>query len=71
MHLFVKGLLDLGIAHEDQAAALEVKVLEGTEVLLFKPLCCFELGWVDFGIEGIDIGRAFLQGDGAAGYEIC
>jgi hypothetical protein len=46
--------------HEDQAAALEVEVLEGAEVLLFKLTCCFESGLVDFGIEGIDVSRTFL-----------
>jgi hypothetical protein len=71
MHLFVKGLLDLAIAHKDQAAMLKVKVLEGVEVLLLKPSCCFELGLVDFGVESVDIGRTYLQGDVAAGYEIC
>jgi hypothetical protein len=60
MHLFVQGLLNLCIAHEDQAAALEVEVLEGAEVLLSKPSCCFELSLVDFGVEGIDVGRMFL-----------
>jgi hypothetical protein len=33
-------------------------------------MCCFEPGLVDFGVECIDIGRTFLQGDGAAGYEV-
>jgi hypothetical protein len=39
MHLFVEGLLDLGIVHEDQAATL--KVFEGAEVLLLEPRCHF------------------------------
>jgi hypothetical protein len=26
---------------------------------------------VDFGVEGIDVGGTFLQGDGAARYEVC
>jgi hypothetical protein len=71
VHLFVKGLLDLGIAHEYQAAALEVEVFESAEVLLFKLSCCFESSLVDFGVESIDVGGTFLQGDGAVGYEIC
>jgi hypothetical protein len=50
---------------------LEVEVLEGVEVLLFKPSCCFELGLVDFGVEGVDVGGTFLQGDGTAGDEVC
>jgi hypothetical protein len=50
---------------------LEVKGLEGAEVLLFEVMCCCELGLVDFGIEGIDVGRMFLQGDGVAGDEVC
>jgi hypothetical protein len=57
--------------HEDQAAMLEVEVLEGAEVLLFKLSDCFELGLVNFGVEGVDVGGTFLQGDGVAGYEIC
>jgi hypothetical protein len=71
MHLFVKGLLDLGIAHEDQAAVLVVEVLEGAEVLLLKLTCGFESGLVDFGVESVDISGTFLQGDGVAGYEVC
>jgi hypothetical protein len=50
---------------------LEVEVFDGAEVLLFKLSCCFELGLVDFGIEGIDIGGTFLRGDGAVGDEVC
>jgi hypothetical protein len=61
MHPFVEGLLDLGVAHEHQAAVLEVKVFEGAEVL-FKPSCCLESSLVDFGVEGIDVGRTFFVG---------
>jgi hypothetical protein len=50
---------------------LEVEVLEGAEVLLLKPSCCFESSLVDFGVEGVDVGRTFLQGDGAVGDEVC
>jgi hypothetical protein len=50
---------------------LEVKVLEGAEVLLLKLSCCFESGLVDFGIEGIDVGGTFLQGYGVVGDEVC
>jgi hypothetical protein len=39
---------------------LEVEVLEGAEVLLFKLSCCFESGLIDFGIEGVDVGGTFL-----------
>jgi hypothetical protein len=39
---------------------LEVKVFEGAEVLLFKPSCCFELGLIDFGVEGVDVSGTFL-----------
>jgi hypothetical protein len=46
MHFFVQELLDLGIAHEYQAAVLEVKVFEGV-VLLFKLSCCLESSLVD------------------------
>jgi hypothetical protein len=70
VHLFVEGLLDLGIAHEDQAAMLQVKVFEGVEVLLLKLMCHLESGLVDFGVECIDISGSFLQGDGAVGYEV-
>jgi hypothetical protein len=38
--------------------------------MLFKLLCCFESGLVDFGVEGVDIGGTFLQGDGAVGDEV-
>jgi hypothetical protein len=71
VHLFVEGLLNLGIAHEYQAAALKVKVLESAEVLSFKPSPCFESSLVNFGVESIDIIRTFLQGDGTVGYEMC
>jgi hypothetical protein len=71
VHLFVKRLLDLGIAHEYQAAVLEVEVFESVEVLLFKPSHCLESSLVDFGVESIDVSGTFLQGDGVAGYEIC
>jgi hypothetical protein len=47
---------------------LEVEVFESAEVLLLKPMCCLESGLVDFGVEGVDISRTFLQGDGT-GYE--
>jgi hypothetical protein len=57
---FVEGLLYLGIAHKDQTAALEVKVFEGAEVLLLKPMCCFESGLVNFRVEGVDVSRTFL-----------
>jgi hypothetical protein len=43
VYLFVKGLLDLSIVHED---LLEVEVLEGAEVLVMKvtyPLSVFLL----------------------------
>jgi hypothetical protein len=70
VHLCVKGRLDLGIAHEDQAAALEVEVFEGVEVLLLKPMCRFESGLADFGVKGIDVSGTFLQGDGTVGYEV-
>jgi hypothetical protein len=60
MHLFVEGLLNLGIAHEYQATVLEVEVLEGAEVLLLKPSRCFESSLVDFGVEGINVGGTFL-----------
>jgi hypothetical protein len=46
--------------HEHQAATLEVEVFEGVEVLLFKLSRCLELSLVDFGVEGIDVGRTFL-----------
>jgi hypothetical protein len=49
---------------------LEVKVFEGAKVLLLKLTCHFELGLVDFGVESIDVGRMFLQGDGSVGYEV-
>jgi hypothetical protein len=39
-------------------------------VLLLKLMCCFEPGLVDFGVECIDVGRTFLQGNGLAGYEV-
>jgi hypothetical protein len=39
---------------------LEVEVFEGAEVLLLKPMCHFESGLVDFGVEGVDISRMFL-----------
>jgi hypothetical protein len=69
-HLFVEELLDLGVTHEDEAAVLEVEVFESVEVLLLKPRHRFESGLVDFGVECIDIGGMFLQGDGSAGYEV-
>jgi hypothetical protein len=50
---------------------LEVEVLEGMEVLLFKLSCCFEVGLVDFVIEGIDVGGMFLQDNGMARDEVC
>jgi hypothetical protein len=56
--------------HEYQAAVLKVEVFEGVEVLLLKPTCCFESGLVDFGVECVDVSRTFLQGNGAAGYEV-
>jgi hypothetical protein len=59
---FVEGLLDLGVAHEHQAAVLEVEVFEGVEVLLFKPPRCLESSLVNFGVEGIDVGGTFLWG---------
>jgi hypothetical protein len=69
-HLFVEGLLDLGVTHEDKAATLEVEVFESVEVLLLKPMCHFELGLVDFGVECVDDGGTFLQSDGSVGYEV-
>jgi hypothetical protein len=56
--------------HEDEAAARKVKVFESVEVLLLELTCHFELGLVDLGVEGIDVGETFLQGDGMAGYEV-
>jgi hypothetical protein len=49
-----------GIAHEYQAATLEIKVFESVEMLLFKPSRCFESSLVDFGVESVDIGGTFL-----------
>jgi hypothetical protein len=56
--------------YEYQAPTLEVEVFESAEMLLFKLSCCFESSLVDFGVEGVDVGGTFLQGDGAVGYEI-
>jgi hypothetical protein len=39
-------------------------------MLFFKPSCCLESSLVDFGLEGIDVGGMFLQGDGAARYKV-
>jgi hypothetical protein len=41
---------------------LEIKVFEGAEVLLLKLMCCLELRLVEFGVEGVDVSRTFLQG---------
>jgi hypothetical protein len=70
VHLFVEKLLYLGVVHEDEATALEVEVFESVEVLLLEPMCSFESGLVDFGVECIDVSGTFLQGNGLAGYEI-
>jgi hypothetical protein len=39
---------------------LKVEVLEGVEVLLFKPSHCFESSLEGFGVEGVDVGGTFL-----------
>jgi hypothetical protein len=54
---------------EDETTALEVKVFEGAEVLLLKLTCYLELGLVDFGVECVDVGGTFLQGNDTVGYD--
>jgi hypothetical protein len=38
VHLFVEGLLYLGVAYKDKAAVLEVEVFESVEVPPLEPM---------------------------------
>ena len=63
MHFAIKGLLDNGVADEDEVAEFEVVLNNGGGMLLFKTDHGFDSSGVDIGGECSQVRPTFLKGD--------